>query len=75
MDDLRGLSNLAVEYNLPMHVDACMGGFLLPFAKDAGFPLAPFDFRLPGVTSISADIHKYGCCPKGASALLFRAGI
>lgn len=72
MDDLRGLSNLAVEYNLPMHVDACMGGFLLPFAKDAGFPLAPFDFRLPGVTSISADIHKYGCCPKGASALLFR---
>ena len=49
-----------------------MGGFLLPFAADAGFPLPLFDFRLPGVSSISADCHKYGCSPKGASVLMFR---
>jgi len=72
IDDLEAISNLAVKYDIPMHVDACMGGFLLPFASDAGFPLPLFDFRLPGVSSISADCHKYGCSPKGASVLMFR---
>lgn len=71
-DNLEALAKVAEAHNVPMHVDACMGGFLLPFAKDAGFPLDPFDFTLPGVTSISADVHKYGSCPKGASVLMFR---
>lgn len=72
IDDLEAISDLATKYDIPMHVDACMGGFLLPFAADAGYPLPPFDFKLPGVTSISADCHKYGYCPKGASVLMFR---
>lgn len=52
------LLQLAVRYKLPLHVDACLGGFLIVFMDKAGFPLAPFDFRLKGVTSISADTHK-----------------
>ena len=47
------------------------GGFLIPFMNDAGFPLEPFDFRVPGVTSISADTHKYGFAPKGSSVILY----
>lgn len=53
-----GLFQLAVRYNLPLHVDACLGGFLIVFMAKAGYKLAPFDFRLKGVTSISADTHK-----------------
>lgn len=49
---------LAVRYNIPLHVDACLGGFLIVFMDKAGYPVAPFDFRLKGVTSISADTHK-----------------
>lgn len=49
---------LAVRYNLPLHVDACLGGFLIVFMAKAGYALAPFDFRVKGVTSISADTHK-----------------
>lgn len=52
------VSQLAVRYNIPLHVDACLGGFLIVFMDKAGYPLAPFDFRLKGVTSISADTHK-----------------
>lgn len=53
-----GLLQLAERYNIPLHVDACLGGFLIVFMAKAGYPLAPFDFRLKGVTSISADTHK-----------------
>ena len=53
-------SQLALKYNIPFHVDACLGGFLIVFMDKAGFPLAPFDFRVKGVTSISADTHKVG---------------
>lgn len=49
---------LAVKYNIPFHVDACLGGFLIVFMEKAGFKLDPFDFRVKGVTSISADTHK-----------------
>jgi sphinganine-1-phosphate aldolase len=49
---------LAVEFGIPLHVDGCLGGFLIAFMDQAGFPLKPFDFRLPGVTSISCDTHK-----------------
>jgi len=49
---------LGAKYNIPVHVDACLGGFLIPFMEKAGYPLPLFDFRLPGVTSISCDTHK-----------------
>lgn len=58
MDDIDQISYLGVKYNIPVHVDACLGGFLIIFMEEAGYPLPPFDFRLPGVTSISADTHK-----------------
>lgn len=58
MDDIQAMSELGVKYNIPVHVDACLGGFLIVFMEDAGTPVPPFDFRLPGVTSISADTHK-----------------
>jgi len=54
-----------------LHVDACLGGFLIAFMDKAGYPLAPFDFRVPGVTSLSCDPHKYGFTPKGASLILY----
>ena len=73
MDDIQGISDLGLKYNLPVHVDACLGGFLIAFMDDAGFPLKPFDFRLAGVTSISADTHKYGYAPKGSSLVLYRS--
>lgn len=58
MDDIDQISYLGVKYNIPVHVDGCLGGFLIAFMEDAGYPIPPFDFRLPGVTSISADTHK-----------------
>lgn len=72
IDDIEAISKLGVKYNIPLHVDGCLGGFLLPFMEKAGYPLPPFDFRLPGVTSISADTHKYGSAPKGSSVILYR---
>jgi len=54
------------------HVDACLGGFILPWAERLGYPVPPFDFRLPGVTSMSADTHKYGYAAKGSSVVLYR---
>lgn len=70
-DDIEGLSKLAVKYKVPLHVDACLGGFLVCFMKSANISIPKFDFNLPGVTSISADLHKYGLCPKGISLLLY----
>ena len=55
-----------------MHVDACLGGFINPFGKEAGFNIPIVDFRHPGVTSISCDTHKYGYTPKGSSIVMFR---
>ena len=55
-----------------MHVDACFGGFMLPWLERLGCTIPPFDFRVPGVTSISADVHKYGYASKGASVILYK---
>ena len=66
------MSKIAVKYNLPLHVDSCLGGFLIPFMQEAGYKLPLFDFRLPGVTSISCDTHKYGYTPKGSSVIMYR---
>ncbi|KAF2089803.1 sphingosine-1-phosphate lyase-like protein [Saccharata proteae CBS 121410] len=72
IDDIAGLSRLAVRKKLPLHVDCCLGSFLVPFLAKAGFDADPFDFRNKGVTSISCDTHKYGFAPKGNSTVLYR---
>lgn len=72
IDPLETLAGLAHEHGIGLHVDGCLGGFILPFGEELGYPVPPFDFRLPGVTSISADTHKYGYAFKGTSTLLFR---
>ena len=72
IDPIEKIGDLAAAKHIPFHVDACVGGFFLPFMEDNGYHLPPFDFRVPGVTSMSADIHKYGFAAKGASVLLYR---
>ena len=70
VDPIPELAALAQSVGASFHTDACMGGFVLPFMERLGEPLPPWDFRVPGVTSISADIHKLGYAPKGASVIL-----
>lgn len=72
VDDIPALGDIAMEKGIPLHIDACVGGYLLPFVEAAGYPVTCFDFRVPGVTSISADTHKYGFAAKGASTILYR---
>ena len=69
-DPIAALAALAAERGVWMHVDACVGGFLAPYARRLGHDIPPFDLSVPGVTSLSADIHKHGMAPKGASLLL-----
>ncbi len=73
IDPIAELSELAREAGAGFHTDACLGGFLLPWAEKLGRDVAPFDLRLPGVTSISADTHKFGYAAKGTSVLLYRS--
>lgn len=72
IDPIGELSTLALERGVGLHVDGCLGGFILPFGEQLGFDIPPIDFRHPGVTTISADTHKYGYSVKGTSILLFR---
>jgi len=72
IDPIAELAGLALERGVGFHVDGCLGGFLLPFGEELGYGIPPFDFRVPGVTSISADTHKYGYGLKGTSTVLFR---
>jgi glutamate/tyrosine decarboxylase-like PLP-dependent enzyme len=72
VDPIADIAALALERGILCHVDACMGGFLLPFLSQLGRFSEPFDFRLPGVTSMSADVHKYGYASKGVSVILYR---
>ncbi len=72
IDPIEELSALAHEHGIWFHTDACLGGFLLPWAERLGEAVPPFDFRLPGVTSMSCDTHKYGYAAKGTSVVLFR---
>jgi glutamate/tyrosine decarboxylase-like PLP-dependent enzyme len=73
IDPIAELSDVAVETGVPIHVDGCLGGWILPWGQDLGYDNIPvFDFRIPGVTSISADTHKYGYALKGTSVLLWR---
>lgn len=72
IDPIAELSELARERGIGFHTDACLGGFVLPWAERLGYPIPGFDFRLPGVTSMSADTHKYGYAAKGTSVVLYR---
>lgn len=72
VDPIRELSEIAVEKNLYLHVDAAFGGFVLPFLRELGFDVPDFDFTLPGVCSITVDPHKMGLAPIPASGILFR---
>jgi len=73
IDPIEALSRLAVDRGLWLHVDACVGGYIAPFVRMNGADLPAFDFALPGVASMSADLHKYGYCAKGASTVFFRS--
>ena len=72
VDPIEKLSELALEHNLGLHVDGCLGGFILPWVEKLGYDVPLFDFRVPGVTSISCDTHKYGYSLKGTSVVLYR---
>ncbi len=72
IDPIDKLSEIADNHNLWLHVDACIGGFFLPFVADLGYSLPAWNFSVPGVISISADLHKYGFTARGASLLLLR---
>jgi len=72
VDPIPELAGLAAERGISFHTDSCLGSFLLPFLERLGHPVPPFDFRVPGVTTMSADVHKYGYCTKGASVVMHR---
>ena len=72
VDPIPELAALAAERGISFHTDSCLGSFLLPFLERLGEPVPPFDFRVPGVTTMSADVHKYGYCTKGASTVIHR---
>ncbi len=73
VDPVREIAAMAAERDLPCHVDACVGGWLLPFFRRLGTEVPEYDFRVPGVTSISMDLHKYAFAPKGASVIMYRS--
>lgn len=72
VDPIPELGRIALAKGVPLHVDACFGGFMLPWLERLGVPMPVWDFRVPGVTSVSADIHKYGFGAKGASTIVYR---
>ena len=74
LDPISEIAAIAKEKNILCHVDACIGGFMLPFIKKLGYPISEFDFSIDGVTSISTDIHKYGYSSKGSSVILYKNG-
>jgi glutamate/tyrosine decarboxylase-like PLP-dependent enzyme len=72
VDPIRELAAIAADRGILFHTDACVGGFMLPFVRKLGYPVPDFDFSVPGVTSVSADLHKYGYAAKPASLVLYR---
>src|SRR5215211_115057 len=72
MDPIAEIGKIAQENNLLFHVDACVGGLYLSFLRKLGYGIPDFDFTVPGVTSISTDLHKYGYAAKGCSAIMYR---
>nr|CAB3266029.1 sphingosine-1-phosphate lyase-like [Phallusia mammillata] len=72
LDPIEAISDIALRHKLPFHVDGCFGGFMLPWVEKLGHNIPKWDFRVEGVTSISADLHKYGYATKGASVVCYR---
>jgi glutamate/tyrosine decarboxylase-like PLP-dependent enzyme len=72
VDPVREIAAVAAERDLPCHVDACVGGWMLPYFRRLGAEIPDYDFRVPGVTSMSMDLHKYAFAPKGASVVMYR---
>lgn len=72
MDHVEEIAAVARQKGILCHVDCCLGGFVLPFAREIGYPIPPFDFSVPGVTSMSVDTHKFGQAHKGTSVVLYR---
>lgn len=72
VDHVEDIAAVAQKNGVLCHVDCCLGGFVLPFARDLGFSIPPFDFSVPGVTSMSVDTHKFGQAHKGTSVVLYR---
>jgi glutamate/tyrosine decarboxylase-like PLP-dependent enzyme len=72
IDPIAELARLAQQHGLLFHVDACIGGFMLPFVRELGYDVPAFDFSVPGVTSISVDLHKYAYAAKGSSLILYK---
>ncbi len=72
IDPIEELGQLALKHDILLHVDGCIGAFLLPLWAELGADVPPFDFSVPGVTSMSMDLHKYGFCPKPSSVVLYR---
>jgi glutamate/tyrosine decarboxylase-like PLP-dependent enzyme len=73
VDPIARFGELAIEHNLWLHVDACVGGYILPFMRELGEDIPDYDFTVPGVRSMSADLHKYGYAPKPCSTVLWRS--
>ncbi len=71
IDDIGSIARIALEHNFNCHVDACMGGVTLPYLKKLGYEFAPWDLSVPGVSSISVDLHKFGYTSKGASVIMY----
>ena len=72
IDPIVAMGEIALKYDIGLHVDCCLGGFVLPFAKKLGYKVKDFDFSVPGVTSMSLDTHKYGYALKGSSVVLYK---
>ncbi|VDN01278.1 unnamed protein product [Thelazia callipaeda] len=72
IDNIEAVSELSQRYGIPLHVDATLGGFILSIMERCDFTVKPFDFRVPGVTSIACDVQKYGFAPNGTSLILYR---
>ncbi|MEI8126870.1 MAG: aminotransferase class V-fold PLP-dependent enzyme [Actinomycetota bacterium] len=72
VDPIEAMSNFALDRGIAFHSDTCIGAFVLPFLERLGIEVPPFDFRLPGVTQMSCDVHKYGYSTKGASVIVYR---
>lgn len=72
LDPIAELAQVAREHDILCHVDACVGGMMLPFVRRLGYPVPDFDLSVPGVTSLSVDLHKYGYAAKGASVILYK---
>ena len=73
LDPIANIAEVARRHQLPFHVDACIGGFMLPWVEKLGYPVPPWDYRVEGVTSISADVHKFGYGSKGASVITYKS--